>query len=704
MGVRVGIDIGGTFTDLFGLDEESGEFVHAKCPSTPSHPEQAVFDALAGSGLDVASIHFLVVGTTISTNALLQRRGARVLYLTTAGFEDVPYIQRINRKYHYDLAWIKPAPFVARPDCLGVAERIDKHGRVVQPLEPSEIERVVAQVGACLRSDGNVAVAVNFLFSYLNPVHEQALRDALLAAFPGLSVSVSHEVAPIWREYERGSTTIIDAFIKPTLARFVDDLSGGLRERRLTRPWALMKSNGGIVFAQNASNRPVDSMLSGLAGGIIAGRYFGEKAGSHDVITLDVGGTSADVGSICGGAINFTTEYEWEFGIPVAAPFIELTTIGAGGGSIAWIDRGNFLKVGPQSAGAEPGPVCYGRGGAEPTVTDANLVLGRLNPDYFLGGRMALAREPALAAVRELGERLGLSPEETAMSIIDLVNENMASAIRLMTVKKGLDPREFALVGFGGAGPLHASALAASLEMKQVVVPPHPGLGSAFGTLLGDVQVDRRWTRFYRSNELDADVVRREFDELTRQTVDELRADGFQGAPVVRRSIDMRYSGQNYEQEIALADGEISVGSLQAALEEFHAYHHRFYGYHFPDETIELIHFNVTAYRKAIKPELAAVRDGASADPRAVRRTYFRTLGYLETPIYRREDLGRQTRLQGPAIVEEEDSTTLVHPGQTLTLTEHGLLLITGTPEDYACVGSADEQNSLQYGEATTCR
>ena len=659
---------------------------------------------LAASGLDVAAIHFLVVGTTISTNALLQRRGARVLYLTTAGFEDVPYIQRINRKYHYDLAWIKPVPFVARPDCLGVAERIDKHGRVVLALEPAEIERVVAQVGERLKANGSVAVAINFLFSYLNPRHEQALRDALSAAFPGLSVSVSHEVAPIWREYERGSTTIVDAFIKPTLARFVDDLSCGLRERRLTRPWALMKSNGGIVFAQNASNRPVDSMLSGLAGGIIAGRYFGEKAEHRDVITLDMGGTSADVGSICGGAINFTTEYEWEFGIPVAAPFIELTTIGAGGGSIAWIDRGNFLKVGPQSAGAEPGPVCYGRGGAEPTVTDANLVLGRLNPDYFLGGRMSLAGEPAFAAIRSLGERLGLSSEETAMSIVDLVNENMASAIRLMTVKKGLDPREFALVGFGGAGPLHASALAASLDMKQVVIPPHPGLGSAFGSLLGDVQVDRRWTRFYRSTRLDVAAVRQEFDELTRQTVDELRADGFQGTPALRRSIDMRYSGQNYEQEITLAEGEISAGSLQAALEEFHAYHHRFYGYHFPDETIELIHFNVTAYRQAVKPELAPVGAGSSARPSTVRRTFFKTLGYLETPIYRRADLGRQTRLEGPAIVEEEDSTTLLHPGQTLTLTEHGLLLIAGIPEDYRCAPFADGLGGFENTEATTCR
>lgn len=683
MAFRVGIDIGGTFTDLFGLEEETGQFVLAKCPSTPAFPEQAVFDTLSSSDLDMETIALLVVGTTISTNALLQRRGARVLYLSTAGFEDIPYIQRINRKYHYDLAWIKPAPFVARADCLGVAERIGQHGEVVQPLDGVEMERIAALVGERLAHSDSVAVAINFLFSYLNPAHEQMLRDYLLERYPHLSISVSHEVAPIWREYERGSTTIIDAFCKPALEAFVENLSQGLRARGLKRRWALVKSNGGIVFSHNAARRPVDSMLSGLAGGIIAGRYFGEKAGDQDVITLDMGGTSADVGAVCGGAINFTTEYEWEFGIPVAAPFIELTTVGAGGGSIGWVDRGGFLKVGPQSAGAEPGPVCYGRGGQQPTITDANLVLGRINPNYFLGGQMTLHVEPARRAVQSLGGQLGTSLEETAMAMIDLVNENMANAIRLMTVKKGLDPREFGLVAFGGAGPLHAVALATSLGMKHAVIPPHPGLGSAFGSLLGDIQVDRRWTRFYRSDDLKVETLRGEFDALTKQTVEELRADGFQGEPIIRRSIDMRYAGQNYEQEIHLPPGEIDGAMLATALAAFHEYHHRFYGYSFPDETIELIHFNVTAFRETAKPELVPVGPGGCGDPIARRPVYFRNMGHVDTPIYRRQDLGQSSVLEGPAIVEEEDSTALLHPGQVLTVTERGLLIVCGEPEDY---------------------
>ena len=619
MAFRVGVDIGGTFTDFFGLEEETGRFVLAKCPSTPLNPEEAVFDTLSSSDLDMQAIALLVVGTTISTNALLQRRGARVLYLTTAGFEDVPYIQRINRKYHYDLAWVKPAPFVARSDCLGVNERIGQHGEVVHPLIGEEMERIAALVGEKVAQGDSVAVAINFLFSYLNPAHEQMLRDRLLDRYPNLSISVSHEVAPIWREYERGSTTIIDAFCKPALATFVENLSQGLETRGLTHPWALVKSNGGIVFSHNAARRSVDSMLSGLAGGIIAGRYFGEQAGDRDVITLDMGGTSADVGAVCDGAINFTTEYEWEFGIPVAAPFIELTTVGAGGGSIGWVDRGGFLKVGPQSAGADPGPVCYGRGGLQPTVTDANLVLGRINPGYFLGGKMELRLESAREAILSLGKQLGTGLEETAMAMIDLVNENMANAIRLMTVKKGLDPREFGLVAFGGAGPLHAAALASSLGMKHAVIPPHPGLGSAFGSLLGDIQVDRRWTRFYRSDDLQADTLRREFDVLTAQTIEELRADGFQGEPVVRRAIDMRYAGQNYEQEIHLPPGEIDDVMLAAALTAFHDYHHRFYGYSFPDETIELIHLNVTAFRETAKPELVPVGPGGCGEPVARR-------------------------------------------------------------------------------------
>lgn len=341
------------------------------------------------------------------------------------------------------------------------------------------------------------------------------------------------------------------------------------------------------------------------------------------------------------------------------------------------------LESRAQSAGADPGPVCYGHGGQEPTITDANLILGRLNPDYFLGGQMSILVEPARQSLEDLGEKLGTGAEATAMAMVDLVNENMANAIRLMTVKKGLDPREFGLVAFGGAGPLHAAALAASLDMKHVVIPPHPGLGSAFGSLLGDIQVDRRWTRFYRSDDLDPQAVRREFDELTGETVDELRADGFRGKPLIRHSIDMRYSGQNYEQEILLPPGDIDETMLTAALNEFHDFHHRFHGYSFREEVIELIHFNVTAYRQAAKPELAPIGPGDSFRPVAERSVYFKTLGFLETPIYLREDLGRSSRLEGPAIIEEEDSTVLLHPGQVLTLTDHGLLIITGQPEDY---------------------
>ncbi|MDE2993057.1 MAG: hydantoinase/oxoprolinase family protein, partial [Chloroflexota bacterium] len=416
MVLRVGIDTGGTFTDLIGVvqnerSEGSSRLIVTKRPSTPRHPEAGVFETLADSGISPGDIDSLILGSTVAINMLHTRSGARVLYLTTQGFEDVLFIQRINRRFHYDLDWVKPAPFAERRDCLGVRERLSKDGDTLIPLDEEELARLRAVVAERLAEgddDRPAAIAVNLLFSYVNPRHEQALAAFLQREFPGTPVSLSHAVAPIWREYERGSTTVADAYIKPHVAAFAGSLERGLRERGLAAPWALMKSNGGTMLPAAAPQQAVQLLLSGLAGGIIAGRYFGElagtagqnsTAGASKVISFDMGGTSTDVGLVIDGEYGYTTEYQVEWGIPVAAPFIDITTIGAGGGSLAWVDKGGFLKVGPQSAGADPGPACYDAGGAEATVTDANLVLGRLNPDYFLAGTMALNRERASQAV-----------------------------------------------------------------------------------------------------------------------------------------------------------------------------------------------------------------------------------------------------------------------------------------------------------------
>lgn len=680
MTIRVGIDTGGTFTDLVALDEETGEIQISKRPSTPNEPARAVLDALLRSGVDLDQIGLLVLGTTVGTNALLQRRGARVIYVTTRGVEDVPYIQRVDKKDPYDLQWQKPEPFVKRQDCIGANERVASDGQVLIPLTTAELERVGKRIQERINgAQDNIAIAVNLLFAYANPAHEEALCEFLGTRFPGLPISLSSRVAPLWREYERANTTIIDAALKPLMEQFVGDLEKRLAHSNFRGTFAIMKSNGGQMLSSAAQAQPVQTMLSGLSGGVIGGKYFGELVGNHNIITFDMGGTSTDVATIIDGRIRYTTEYELDFNLPVSAPFLDLKTIGAGGGSIAWLDKGGLLRVGPQSAGAVPGPVCYDLGGEQITVTDANLVLGRLDPDYFLGGEIHLNRERARTKLAELAKTLQDSVEEAAIAIIEIANENMANAIRVLTIDRGVDPREFALVGFGGAGPLHASAIAAALKIKQVIIPPHPGLTSALGTLVADLRVDKRRTFYARSNQMDLVALNEQLERLTQDTLIDLRHEGFEGTPILHRTLSMRYAGQNYEREITIADEEITPRVFQDLLTAFHAEHEMFYGYAFPDEVVEIVHLNVTALGLTSKPHFPKLAKGKAAQPRSRREVYFRGQGYLDCPIYSRETLSAGIRIEGPAIIEELDSTTLLHPLQVLTVTEDGILNLVWT-------------------------
>jgi N-methylhydantoinase A len=679
MAIRVGIDTGGTFTDLIAIDEATERIVVAKRPSTPRSPAQGVLETLAVSGIEPSDIGFLIVGSTMAINALHERSGARVIYLTTRGFEDVLFIQRINRKFHYDLAWVKPAPFVERRDCIGVGERVTKDGKVLQSLDEQELERIGEIVAGRLAESGEVpAIAVNLLFAYANPTHEERIGEFLRGRFAGVPVSLSHRVAPIWREYERGSTTVADAYIKSKVADLAADLDTGLRQRGLGCTWHFMKSNGGNMAAEAATEQAVQLLLSGLAGGIIAGRYFGELAGSRRVVTLDMGGTSTDVGIVIDGEIGYTTEYQVEWGIPIAAPFIDITTIGAGGGSIAWIDKGGFLKVGPSSAGAEPGPACYDAGGTEATVTDANLVLGRINPDYFLGGRMKLNKAKAVEAVGRRGRELGMDVEETALAIVELANENMANAIRLITVERGIDPREFDLVAFGGAGPLHAVALAESVGIGRVIVPPWAGLASAFGSLVADLRVDRSWTHAYRSNQMDVQRIDARFNSITETALHDLRDEGFNGTPTIMRSISMRYMGQNYEHDVSVPAGPITEATMADAFERFHRQHEAFYGYSIAGEIMEMVHFNVSVIGETPVPALPQLGAEAtdSIGPRASREVYLDDGGAVPCPVFRRETLSAGATIEGPAVIEDEDSTVLLHRGKRLSVTDRGLLII----------------------------
>ena len=675
MTLRVGIDSGGTFTDLVALDGKGGGWLTAKVSSTPEQPIRGVLNAIAAARIDLRQIEFLILGTTVGTNALLQRRGAKVAYLTTEGFEDIPFIQRGNRKFHYDLHWVKPRPFIERHQCIGIRERVDYRGNVVVPLDVRQLCGVERAIRELIESDAIEAIAVSFLFSYRNSAHEQMLGAWLAEHFPNISVSLSHLVAPVWREYERGLTTIADAYLKPLLDGFIRELDAGLRERGFGGSWALMKSNGGTRLARDAARTPIQLLLSGLAGGVIGSRHFGIGS-ARDMITLDMGGTSCDIAVISNGEQRYAAKFDVEFGLSLTFPTVEVTTIGAGGGSIAWVDRGGFLRVGPQSAGAEPGPACYGRGGRDATVTDANLVLGRLGRDGLLAGEVKLDVENSEKAVREVAETLEMSLHEAALSIIEIADENMANAVRLATVEIGIDPRRFSLMAFGGAGGLHASSVSRKLGIRTVLIPPHPGLCSAFGALIADLRSDQVFTATMRSDRVNPAEINAHLQRLAEAARAELAVERFDGAPIVTSKLAMRYLGQNYEHEIEICGSEVTDSSLAAAFKRFEELHDKFYGYHLAGEVIEIVTIGVTA----VGPTSTSLPPLATNEPQRdhtqKRAVYFRNLGFVETLIVQRASLRPGAILDGPAIIEETDSTTLLSPNDRATVLESGVLSI----------------------------
>jgi N-methylhydantoinase A len=669
---RIGIDTGGTFTDLILFNVETGEVQSLKVPSTPHEPLQAFIGAIRESKAGTTEITGLVHGTTVATNALIERKGAKVAFVTTAGFEDMPYIQRVNRQELYNLEWDKPRPLLrSRRHCFGLNERINAKREVVQPLDLAEVDRLAE----ALSRGGFEAVAVCLLFAYVNTEHEQAVKQRLQAHLNGMPLSISHEVAPIWREYERASTTIADAYLKPLIQRYVGSLQRGLDEEEINIPWALMKSNGGVMQAAAAADNPIQLAMSGPAGGLVASHYIAGLLGVKDVVTLDSGGTSADVGIIVEGELPYTTEYEIEWGIPAAIPLIDIKTVGAGGGSIAWVNAGGFLQVGPHSAGAEPGPICYGQGGTEPTLTDANLLLGRLNADYFLGGKMHLQTALARSRIEAMAAQLQMSPLGLAHAIVDIANENVANAIRMVSIERGHDPRRFALIAFGGAGPLHGAAIARKLGIPKVVIPPFPGNFSAMGLLMADLRVDKVWTQAFRSDQVSAGEVEQQFRQIAGAALAELRQQGYEGEPELRHFINLRYLGQNYETEIEIPPGGTGADQLSRAYDLFHQMHDSMYGYHLPNAVIELVSFKVTAIGAIPTPQIGTIQ-AIAAEPPGERPVYFAGQGMLPCRIIRRSTLTIGERLAGPLIVEEEGSTTLVEPGMHLTRTEHDILLL----------------------------
>ncbi|MBV8184429.1 MAG: hydantoinase/oxoprolinase family protein, partial [Hyphomicrobiales bacterium] len=516
-----GIDVGGTFTDFVAYDPNTRKIAVWKELSTPADPVSGIIEGLAGHEHAVANLR---IGTTVATNAVLERTGAIVAYITTKGFRDIPFIQRGNRKAHYDMSWVKPKPLIKRRHCFELNERIDAHGNVVTPLEEGEVIRVAKQIAAIPEIE---AIAICLLFSYLNPAHELRAREILARELPNKPLSISYVVLPKWKEYERASTTIADAYLKPVISRQLRAMQGRLKDAKVTAPAAIIKSNGGEMTLEAAAEAPVQMLLSGPTGGVIASRFVAETLRIDRLVTIDMGGTSTDVSTVIGRKESFTTAFEIEWGVPIQVPMIDIRTIGAGGGSIAWIDKGGMLQVGPRSAGANPGPACYGRGGSEATVTDANLLLGHINPEYFLGGRMKLDTDAARKAVGKIALALGQSIEHTALAIARIVNNNMVGALRSVLIERGLDPRDFTLCAFGGATPLHASALIREMGIPRAIVPVHPAQFSAYGFIMTNPRVDRQRTAQLVSTRFDAERANRILNELESESVADLEDQGY---------------------------------------------------------------------------------------------------------------------------------------------------------------------------------
>ncbi|MFN8150454.1 MAG: hydantoinase/oxoprolinase family protein [Solirubrobacterales bacterium] len=672
MAFRLGVDTGGTFCDFVLVDESTGSIRRAKVPSTPSDPSQAIRSGLEELGID-GEVGQVTVGTTIATNAVIERRGPKVIYVGNEGFTDVPFIGRLDKELLYDLHWDKPPPLVRRRDCVGAPGRVGHHGEELEPMTAEGLTRLTEAVAARANGEEDAVVAVCMLFSYLRSEHEREIGDAIAAALPGVSISLSHLVSPVWREYERASTTIADAFVKPIVADYAERVGGELKRTLGVEDWNLLASNGGYLRADGAASRAAQLLLSGLAGGVSGARYFATQAGFDSVFTLDMGGTSCDIGLIRDGTEQYAPEFDVAFGLPATIPCVSVKTIGAGGGSIAWLDRGGMLHVGPRSAGAQPGPVAYGRGGEEPTITDANLVLGRLSPEYFLGGSMELDADGALRAYEELGAEIGLDAHAAARSALKIADEGMANAIRLVAVEQGLDPRDFGLIAFGGAGPLHARSVASRLGIGKVLIPPSPGLCSAFGALIAPPRVDLVKTYYANSFTIDPEDLFRTLGALADDAVKQLRMSVDVDQPTLEYFASLRYLGQNFELELPLVDGP--HGTWDGVLAAFSAEHLAQYGFDLAGEPVEIVSIRATARSEADVVPAQTVAAGVSVG--AARQVWLEAGPPIECPVHRRDEIQPGAELHGPAIIEEPDSTTIALPGDSIVRDESGVLVLT---------------------------
>ncbi len=679
--MRVASDIGGTFTDLAYLDERTGEVGVMKVSTTPANFAEGVVETLRKAELNVRDTSFFVHGSTVIINAITERKGVKTALITTKGFRDVLEIGRANRPDIYNMYYTKPKPFVPRYLRQEAAERINYKGEVLAPLNEDDVRRAVEQ----LMGEDVQAIAICFLHSYANPRHEIECGEIVNQLAPEIPITLSHQITKEWREYERSSTAVLNSYVHPIARQYLNNLEKDLAGMGMpARSLHVMQSNGGSATFEAGKVSPINLVESGPVAGVIGAAFIGELIGEPNVISLDIGGTTAKTSLVENGAPKITTEYKIEHrrdfaGYPILAPTIDIVEIGAGGGSIAWVDKAGALRVGPVSAGADPGPACYGWGGELPTVTDANVLAGRINPDYFLGGEIPLDVDRARSAMQPIADAFGMGIEAAAMGVIRLTDANMINALKLVSVRRGYDPRDFVLIAFGGGGAMHAGALMRELRVRKVIIPTQPAVFSAWGMLMTDLRRDYIRTLITRTDQVDPDRINAIYTDMESQARRELDAEGVeQGKMDVQRFADMRYMGQEHTVKVPIPVTRITADSLLEINERFHTLHEQTYTFRL-DTPVELVNYHITAFGRVRKPEMRKLGDGTGSIKDALkeqRRVNFDELGFHEAAIYERDLLPVAVPLRGPIVVEEPASTTVVFPDQQATRDEYGFLHI----------------------------
>ncbi len=686
--IRVGVDVGGTFTDFIMMDDSRRTIFTNKVSSTPSDTSFGTINGLLElcnlSDTKPSELDLFFYGTTEATNIVVEHKGANVGMITTKGFRDIIHIGRQKRYLTYsiqvDQPWQK-YPLVKRRFCLCVSERIDSKGREVTPLDEAETVEAVRS----LKAQGIESIAVCFLNSYLNPTHEDSVREIIQREYPEAYVSLSHEIVNQYREYERFSTTCLNSYTGPIVGKHIDNLKQKLASEEINAKVMLMQSSGGTATTSWAIERPVTLLMSGPAAGLIAGIKFAELADFENIITVDVGGTTADFGVAPGRARRYKHLLDTRIkGYAAMLPMLDMDTIGAGGGSIAYVDDGGAFRVGPISAGAFPGPACYGLGGTKATVTDAHIITKRLNPGYLLGGKLQVYPEKSETVFKEqISERLEMDLEESALGAIKISNHNMVQALELNVSGRGYDPRDFALVAFGGAGPLHACELARQLSIPRVIIPPLPGITSAIGLLLSDILYSDSATVMQNSISPNLPELEESFTFMENEIAEKLKSDGFDGDSIsIQRIAECRYIGQSYELRTPFDPGKVTNKSIANLLKSFHHIHHREYAVSFEDRGIEIVHIHVVGTGKVTAFKWKKIAKGGPGPSKArkdSRKVYFevRDKGrMISTPCYERQLLKSGNVIKGPAIVEQADSTTVIEPECSAKVDDYGNIII----------------------------